>query len=117
MKLVDLGEPRSFLDHMYLNTEKCSSHELLLGQLKKLPGREKPHAKTVAWSYDMDGHAKKCVERYCELAKTKKKTEQLYEVSTPCLDDHHLKKEEPESVVKSMLSDCLNKILVFGTNW
>ena len=34
----------------------------------KIPGWEKPHAKTVAWSYDMEGHAKKCVERYCELA-------------------------------------------------
>ena len=22
-----------------------------------------------SWSYDMEGHAKKCVERYCELAK------------------------------------------------
>ena len=25
--------------------------------------------KTVAWSYDMEGHAKKCVERYCELVR------------------------------------------------
>ena len=44
----------------------------------------------------MDGHAKKCVERYCEMAN--KKTEQLYKVSTAWLDDHHLKKEELESV-------------------
>ena len=62
---------------------------------EKLLGREKPHAKIVAWSYDMEGHAKKCVERYCELGN--KKTEQLYNVSTPCLDDH-FKKEELESV-------------------
>ena len=34
----------------------------------------------------MEGHAPKCVERYCELAN--KKTEQLYKVSRPCLDDH-----------------------------
>ena len=33
-------------------------------------------AKTVAWSHDMEGHARKCVERYCELAN--KKVEQLY---------------------------------------
>ena len=26
-------------------------------QTEKLPGWEKPHAKTVAWSYDMEGHA------------------------------------------------------------
>ena len=24
--------------------------------------------RTSSWSYDMAGHAKKCVERYCELA-------------------------------------------------
>ena len=39
---------------------------------------------------------KKCVERYCELSN--KKTEQLYTVSRPCLDDHHFKQEELESV-------------------
>ena len=49
-----------------------------------------------SWSYDMEGHAKKCVERYCELAN--KTTQQLYKVSTPCLDDHHFKEEELKSV-------------------
>ena len=44
----------------------------------------------------MVGHAKKCVERYCELAK--KTTQQLYKVSTPCIDDHHFKEEEMKSV-------------------
>ena len=44
----------------------------------------------------MEGHAKKCVERYCELAN--KTTQQLYKVSTPCLDDHHFKEEELKSV-------------------
>ena len=46
----------------------------------------------------MAGHAKKCVERYCELAN--KKTRQLHNVSTPCIDDHHFKKEELKSVEK-----------------
>ena len=49
-----------------------------------------------SWSYDMAGHAKKCVERYCELAN--KTTQQLYKVSTPCIDDHHFKEEEMKSV-------------------
>ena len=44
----------------------------------------------------MAGHAKKCVERYCELAN--KTTQQLYKVSTPCIDDHHFKEEETKSV-------------------
>ena len=47
-------------------------------------------------SYDMEGHAKKCVERYCELAN--KTTQQLYKESTPCVDDHHFKEEEMKFV-------------------
>ena len=43
-----------------------------------------------SWSYDMEGHAKKCVERYCEFAN---KTTQFYKVATPCMDDHQFKKK------------------------
>ena len=32
----------------------------------------------------------------CELAN--KTTQQLYKVSTPCIDDHHIKEEEMKSV-------------------
>ena len=70
------------------------------GATEKLPetnATEKPFAETTSsWSYDMEGHAKKCVERYCELAN--KTTEQLYKVATPCLDDHQFKDEENGSV-------------------
>ena len=41
------------------------------GAKEKLPTRAsgKPDADMMSfWSYDMEGHAKKCVERYCELA-------------------------------------------------
>ena len=44
----------------------------------------------------MEGHAKKRVERYCELSN--KTTQQLHKVSTPCIDDHHIKEEEMKSV-------------------
>ena len=40
----------------------------------------------------MEGHAKKCVERYCELVNRTTK------VSTPRIDDHHFKKEELKAV-------------------
>ena len=46
----------------------------------------------------MEGHGKKCVERYGELVN--KTTEQLYKVATPCLDDHPFKEEENGSVVE-----------------
>ena len=64
----------------------------------------------------MAGHAKKCVERYCELAN--KTTQQLYKVSTPCIDDHHFKEEEMKSVgiVTCMLSNG-SEMMILGTNW
>ena len=40
----------------------------------------------------MEGHAKKCVERYCELAT--ETTEQTFKDAAPCLDDHHFMDEE-----------------------
>ena len=59
------------------------------GATEKLPCSE--NLRISSWSYDMEGHAKKCVERFCELAN--KTTQQLYKVSTPCIDDHHFKEE------------------------
>ena len=110
MKDVDLGEPTSFLDHVYLG---CTQRECQIstdivdhyrdtfeskisaGAEEKLPTRAsgKPVAETISsWSYDMEGHAKKCVVRYCELSN--KTTQQLYKVATPCMDDHQFKEEE-----------------------
>ena len=77
-------------------TDKSSNHEFLQEQLKNCQRGRKPHAKTVAWSSDMEGHAKKCEESYCESAN--RKTEQLHKDSTPCFDDHNFKKEGLESV-------------------
>ena len=108
-KEVDLVEPTSFLDHVYLGctqrqckiskdivtiTEPCLNPEFPQEQLKNYHARKK--LCISSWSYDMEGHAKKCVERFCELAN--KTTQQLYKVSTPCIDDHHFKEEETKSV-------------------
>ena len=85
------------------------------GATEKLPCSE--NLRISSWSYDMEGHAKKCVERYCELAD--KTAQQLYKVSTPCIDDHHFKEEELKSVgefFKSMLSNC-SEMLILGTYW
>ena len=101
---MDLDEPTSFLDHVHLGCtqRKCKPNEIMIedtqrylisaGATEKLHGWEKPYAKTVAWSYDMEVHAKKCVERNCKLA-NKKKVEQLYKVSSPCLDDRQFKEK------------------------
>ena len=76
------------------------------GAKEKLPTRAsgKPDAETISsWSYDMEGHAKKCVDRYCELAK--KKTQQCFKVATPCMDDHQFKEEDNESVGDNLFSN------------
>ena len=93
-KEVDLGEPTSFLDHVYLGCtqRKCEiskdivdnyrtmfESRISAGGLEKLPFPQ--NLRISSWSYDMAGHAKKCVERYCELAN--KTTQQLCKVSTP----------------------------------
>ena len=44
----------------------------------------------------MEGHAKKCVERYCELES--RTNQQLYKVTTPCFDDHQFQEEEVGSL-------------------
>ena len=76
-------------------TEPCSfESRISAGGVEKLPFSQ--DNRISSWSYDMAGHAKKCVERYCELAN--KTTQQLHKVSTPCIDDHHFKGEELNSV-------------------
>ena len=103
-KEVDLVEPTSFLDHVHLGCtqRQCEISEDIVDNYRTMfesrffaVGTEKlPYSENLrisSWSYDMEGHAKTCVERYCELAN--KTTQQLYKVSTPCIEDHHFKEE------------------------
>ena len=108
-KEIDLGEPTSFLDHKNLECtqRQCEISKdgvdtyrtmfeswISAGATEKLPCLE--NLNISSWSHDMEGHAKKCVERYSELAI--RTTQQLYKVSTPCINDHHFKEEELKSV-------------------
>ena len=108
-KEVDLGEPTSFLHHVYLgctprqceiskdivdNYRTMFKSRISAGGTVKLPYSE--NFRISSWSFDMEGHAKKCVERYCELVN--KTTQQLYKVFTPCIDDHLFKEEEMKYV-------------------
>ena len=61
---------------------------------EKIPCSE--NLRISSWSYNMEGPAKRCVERFCELAN--RTTQQLYKVSTPCIGDHHFEEEEMKSV-------------------
>ena len=106
-KEVDLEEPTSFVDHVHFgctqrqceiskdivdNYRTMFESRISAGGVEKLPLPQ--NLSISSWSYDI--HAKKCVERYCELAN--KTTQQLYKVSTPCIDDHHFKEEETKYV-------------------
>ena len=95
-KEVDLGEPTSFLDHVYLgctqrqceiskdivdNYRTMFESRISAGGVEKLPFPQ--NLRISSWSYDMAGHAKKCVERYCELAN--KTTQQLHKGRSPTM--------------------------------
>ena len=88
-KEVDLEESTSFVGHVYLgctqrqceiskdivdNYRTMFESRISSGGTEKLPCSE--NLSISSWSYDMEGHAKKCVERYCELAN--KTTQQFY---------------------------------------
>ena len=106
MKEVDLGEPTSFLDQslwvahnesakrakiLWTITEMCLNPGSLQEQEKNYLVRGNLTHTSLHGAYDMERHAKKCVERYCELAN--KTLHQLYKVTTPCLDHHQVKEE------------------------
>ena len=129
-KEVDLREPTSFLDHVYLGCtqRQCQISKDIVDKYRtmfesrisaekteKLPFTQ--NLRTSSWSYDMEGHAKKCVERYCELAN--KTTQHLYKISTPCIDDHHFKEEEMTSVgeLSQVCSQNCSKMFILGTYW
>ena len=132
-KEVDLGEKTSFLDHVYLrctqrqceiNKDIVNNYRTMFesrssagerGEAEKLPYPQ--NLRISSWSYDMAGHAKKCVERYCELANKTK--QQLYKVSTPCIDDHHFKEEEMKSVgeLSQVCTQIVLKCFYLCTYW
>ena len=110
MRQVDLEEPTPLLDQVFLGCtqRECKSNRKIVEENKNLlesfisastirqsHGWERSHVNTVAWSCDMERHAKKCVEGNCELAH--KKMEQFFKVSTSCIDDPQFKGEELEN--------------------
>ena len=123
MKQIHLGDPTSFLDHVYLGCTQraCETSKDIVDNhahmfasrisaraTEKLPSSGRPDANISTWFHDMEGHAKKCVERNYELAN--ETTQQLYKVATPCLDDHQFKEEELGSVGE--LPKCCSQIVL-----
>ena len=132
MNNVDIHEPTSFLDHVHLGCtqRECKPNEIIIVQYKKMfesrisAGTKKNYwdGKTLKHKQKrcpttMLGHAQRCVERHCELGN--KKVEQLYKVSSPCVDDHQFKQEELASAgeLSTIRSPTVFKCLWPGTIW
>ena len=116
------GEPTSFLDHVYLGCtqRKCEISKDIVDNYRtmvesrisarvaeKLPFLQ--NLRISSWSHDMEGHAKKCVERHCELAQSINSMHRW-----PPLQRR--RNEICWRIVKYMLSNC-SEMLVLGTNW
>ena len=92
---VVLKESVKLVMTLWQTAEICSNPGLLLEPKKNYrPGLQGNRMQKIYLHGPMtwEGHAKKCVERYCEVAN--KTTEQSYKVATPCLDEQQLKEEE-----------------------
>ena len=50
------------------NYRNMFESRISVGAMEKLSVSEKSDAGISSWSFDVGGHAQKCVERYCELA-------------------------------------------------
>ena len=100
MKDVDLGEPTSFLDHVYLgcterecqickdfvdNHRNVFESRISAGSMEKLSVSENSDANISSWSRDVEGQAKKCVERYCELANVGEVSKVCAQIVLKCL--------------------------------
>ena len=87
-KEVDLGEPTSCLDHVYLGCiqRQCETSKEIVDNYRTMFETRISAERTEKLPYS---------ENFQLANKT---TQQLYKVCTPCIDDHHFKEEELKSV-------------------
>ena len=120
-KEVDLGEPTSFLDHVYLGCSKkqCEiSKDIVDNYRTMFESRISAGAteKTIRignneYFYMVLRYGRSCQEVCGTILRIgEQNTEQLYKVSTPCIDDHQFKKEELKSVGE--LSEVCSQIVL-----
>ena len=81
---------------LLMNSGEGSNHKFRLAQLKITRMGETPRTKRSYGHVIWKGVRKSALKGVVNWRL--KKTQQIYKVSTPCLDDHNLKEEELESV-------------------
>ena len=98
MSKVDLEEPTPMSDKVYLvfaqkncnrKARVCAQKLVSFSTTTKFNTDRK--SDVASWSYDMKGHAQKCVESNCESAH--QSVEQLLRFSSLDLDDGRLKRK------------------------
>ena len=110
-KEVDLGEPTSFLDHVYLdctqrqcgiskdivdNYRNMFESRISAGATGKLPCSE--NVRISSWSYVMEGDAKKMWNDIVSWQTRQLDNCSKYFHHSSCINDHHCKEEELKSV-------------------
>ena len=129
-KEVDLGEQTSFLGHVYLACTKrqCEISKDIVdnyrttfesrssaGATEKLPCPE--NTRIFSWSYEIEGHAKKCVRTILWVGKQDDSiTLQSVNSMHWWLPFQRRRIEIRGRIVKNMLSDC-PKMFILGTYW
>ena len=127
MKDVDLGEPTSFLDHVHLccTQRECQISKDIVDNYRSVFRNKdfcldywKIQKQKPRWNlmqkqflhgfFEIWKVMQRNAWRYCEFAN--KTTEQLFQVATPCMENHQFKEEENGSVVelivRRLLTNC-----------
>ena len=108
-KEVDLGEPTSFLDHVYLGCtqRQCEVSQDIVDNYRtmfesRISAGELENYHSLKILVFLHGRMTWWVMQrnvWNDIVSwSNKTTQQLYKVSTPCIDDHHFKEEETKSV-------------------
>ena len=128
-KEVDVGEPTSFLGHVYLgctqrqceisidivdNYRPMFESRISEGGAEKLPCSG--NFRISSWSYDMEGHAEKCVERHRELANKTTATLQSICSMHRWPSFQRGRNETCRRNVNIIISNCF-EMIVLGTYW
>ena len=129
-KEVDLGEPTSYIDHVYLGCcqRHCEISKDIVVNYRNMfesrisaGGTEKlQYSEIFVFLHGLMTWLVMPRNLWNDIMSWQTRTtQQLYKISTPCIDDHHFKEEENEicwRIVTCMRSNC-SDMLFLGTNW
>ena len=108
-KEVDLRKPSAFLDHVHF--KHIAKHA---EATEKLSCSRTSNIST--WSYDVEGHARKCVERYCEWRTKLLNNCTRYQLHALMTTNSEKKNWNPWRTVRRLFTNC-SEMSFHGRNW